>query len=87
MINIIKQILENFVCEKFINEKFLTLRVSKDMILLHSKYIIKGFKKICRIEICRDIISLNIQRYADNMKEDITICIDSERIMLKVSQT
>ena len=64
MINTIKRILEYFVCEKFINEKFRTLRVSKDMILLHSKYeSIKGFKKICRIDICRDIISLNIKKH------------------------
>ena len=88
MINTIKRILEYFVCEKFINKKFDTVRVSKDMILLHSKYIsIKGFKKICRIDICRDIISLNIRNYVNNMKEDITLCIDGERITLKVSQT
>ena len=31
-------IVENFVCEKFINEKFHTLRVSRNTILLHSKY-------------------------------------------------
>ena len=89
MINPIKRILEYFVCEKFINEKFHTLRVSKDMILLHSRYAtVKGFKEICKIDICRDIISLNIKRnHVDNSKEDITICIDGERITLKVSQT
>ena len=89
MINTIKRILEYFVCEKFINEKFRTLRVSKDMILLHSKYqSIKGFKKICRIDICRDIISLNIKKACvNNVKEDITLCIDGERITLKVFQT
>ena len=55
-------ILEDFVCEKFMNEKFHTLRVSKDTILLHSKYtLLKGFKRIYRIEICRDIISLNVK--------------------------
>ena len=84
MINPIKRILEYFVCEKFINEKFHTLRVSKDMILLHSRYAtVKSFK-----EICRDIISLNIKKnHVDNSKEDITICIDGEQITLKVSQT
>ena len=52
MINTIKMILEYFVCKKFINEKFRTLRASKNMTLLHSKYEpIKGFKKICRIDI------------------------------------
>ena len=87
MINIIKKILEYFVCEKFINEKFQTLGGNKDMILLHSKYeSIKGFKKICRIDISRDIISLNIRNDAD-IKNDITLYIDGERITLKVSQT
>ena len=38
MINDIKIILEYFACEKFVNEKFHTLRVSKDTILVHSKY-------------------------------------------------
>ena len=87
IINIIKRILEYFLCEKFINKKFQTLSVSKDMILLHSEYeSIKGFKKIYRIDICRYIISLNIRNYAD-IKEDITLCVDDERIILKVSQT
>ena len=59
------------------------------MILLHSKYEpIKGFKKICRIDICRDIISLNIKKGCVNkMNQDITICIDGERITLKICQT
>ena len=89
MINIIKKILKDFVCEKLINEKCRTLRVSKDMILLHSKYTsIKGFNKICKIDICRDIISLNIKKiYVNNMKEDNTLCIDGERVTLKISQT
>ena len=29
----------------------------------------------------------NIKKYADHMKEDITICIDGERITLKIYQT
>ena len=89
MISTIKRILEYFVCEKFIDKKFHTLRASKNTILLHSKYEpIKGFKKICRIDICRDIISLNIKKACVNkMNEDITMCIDGERITLKISQT
>ena len=88
MINTIKRILEYFVCEKFINEKFRTLRVCKDTILLRSKYtVIKGFEKICMTEICRDIISLNIGNFVNNLKEDITLCIEGEQITLKVSQT
>ena len=74
MINIIKTILEEFVPEKFINEKFHTLRVSKDMILLHSEYAsIKGCKKKCKIDIGRDIISLHTKKtYVNNTKEDNT---------------
>ena len=64
MINTIKTILEESVCEKFINEKFRTLRVSKDMILLHSEYTsIKGHKKKCKIDIGRDMISLHIKKH------------------------
>ena len=43
MVKNIKKILEYFVCEKFINEKFRTLGMTKDMILLHSKYEPKKF--------------------------------------------
>ena len=63
-INIIKTILEEFVYEKFIKEKFHTLRASKDMILLHSEYIsIKGRKKKSGIDIGRDVISLHIKKH------------------------
>ena len=62
-INIIKTILEEFVYEKFINEKFHTLRASKDMILLHTEYIsIKGRKKKSGIDIGRDVISLHVKK-------------------------
>ena len=62
--------------------------MSKDTILLHSKYETKkGFKKICRIDICRDIISLNIGNFVNNLKEDITACIEGKQITFKVSQT
>ena len=85
MISTIKRILEYFVCEKFIDKRFHTLRASKNTILLHSKYEpIKGFKKICRIDIYRDIILLNIKKACVNkVNEDITICMDGERITLK----
>ena len=62
--------------------------MSKDTNLLHLKCEPKnGFKKICRIDICRDIISLNIGSFINNLKEDITICIEGKQITLKVSQT
>ena len=62
MINILKTILGEFVYGKFINEKFRTLRVSKDMILLHSEYTsIKGHKKKCKIDIGRGLILLHIK--------------------------
>ena len=87
MINILKTILGEFVYGKFINEKFRTLRVSKDMILLHSEYTsIKGCKKKCKIGIGRDIISLHTKKtYVNNTKEDNTTCVDDEQITLKSS--
>ena len=94
MSNIIKTILEEFVCEKFIDEKFHTLSVGTDMILLHSEYTsIKGCKKKCKIDIGRNIISLHTEKvYVKkhqriNTKEDNTICVNDEQITLKSSQT
>ena len=40
----------------------------------------KVFKKICKIDISKDIISLNIGNFVNNLKEDITLCIEGERI-------
>ena len=94
MSNIIKTILEKFVCEKFIDGKFHALSVSKDRILLHSEYTsIKGCKKKCKIDIGRNIISLHTEKiYVKkhqriNTKEDNTICVNGEQITLKSSQT
>ena len=89
MIGIIKTILEESVCEKFTNEKFRTLRVSKDMILLYSEYTsIKVCKKKCKIDIGRDIISLHAKTtYVNNAKEDNAICIDDEQIIIESYQT
>ena len=89
MIGIIKTILEESVCEKFTNEKFRTLRLSKDMILLYSEYTsIKGCKKKCKIDIGRAIISLHAKKtYVNNAKEDNTICIDDEQILIESYQT
>ena len=47
--------------------------MSEHVILLHLKCEPKkGFKKICRIDIRRDIISLNIEKFVNNLEEDIT---------------
>ena len=83
-----KKILECFVCEKFRNEKFCTARLGRDMISLHSIYKpMRGFERIHRIGIYRDMISLNTEKQTKSMKQDNTICIEGERIILKVSQT
>ena len=68
MINTIKTILEESVCEKFINEKFRTLRVSKDYQGIH----IENKISMC---ICNDKIICNSsiiknERYR-NYKKDI----------------
>ena len=86
--NNMKKILECFVCEKFRNEKFCTARLGRDMISLHSIYKpMRGFERIHRIGIYRDMISLNTEKQTKSMKQDNTICSEGERIILKVSQT
>ena len=86
--NSMKKILECFVCEKFRNEKFRTARLGRDMISLQSIYKpMRGFKRIHRIGIYRDMISSNTEKQTKSMKQDNIICIEGERIILKVSQT
>ena len=58
----VKQILECFVCEKFTNEKFYE-KLDRDKIALYSIYkSMKGLKRIHRIAISRDMISLNTEK-------------------------
>ena len=77
-----------FVCEKFMNEKFCTAKLSRDMISLSSIYTpMKGFKRIYRIAINRGMISLNTEKRTKSTKQDNTICIEGKQIILKVSQT
>ena len=62
-INNTKTILDCFVCEKFMNEKFITRNLNKDGILLCSiNNLMKGFKIINKIAIYRDLISLIIKK-------------------------
>ena len=69
------------------NEKFYA-KVDRDMIVLCSIYKpIRGFKTVHRVAISRDMISLNTEKQTKSMKQDITICMEGERIILKVSQT
>ena len=87
-INNVKTILHCFVCEKFMNEKFITRNVNKDGILLCSiNNLMKGVKIINKIAIYRDLISLIREKYTKAMKQDITISIDDEKIILNTSQT
>ena len=87
-INNIKTILDCFVCEKFMNEKFITRNLNKDGILLCSiNNSMKGVKIINKIAIYRDLISLIIEKNTKAMKQDITIYIDDKKIILNTSQT
>ena len=82
----IEKILKNFLCEGFTNEKFRTKRLKNNMILLLSENLsIRGIKKIRKIDICRDIISLSEEKVAQciSMKQDTSICIEDKEIMLK----
>ena len=87
-INNMKTILDCFVCEKFMNETFITRNLNKDGILLCSiNNSMKGVKIINKIAIYRDLISLIREKYTKAMKQDITISIDDEKIILNTSQT
>ena len=58
-INNIKTILDYLVCEKFMNDKFITRNLNKDRILLCSiNNSVKGVKIINKIATYRDLISL-----------------------------
>ena len=87
-LNHIKKILECFVCEKFMNEKFRTTRLSRDKISLYSIYTATGgFKKVHRIGIYSDMISLNTEKQTKSIKQDNSICIEDKQIIFKISQT
>ena len=87
-INNIKTILDCFVCEKFINERFITRNLDKDGISLCSiNNSMKGVKIINKISICRDLISLVIEKNIKAMKQDMAISIDDEKVILNTSQT
>ena len=68
------------------NEKFYE-KLDWDKIVLYSIYKpMKGLKRIHRIAISRDMISLNTEKQTKSMKQDNT-CIEGGRIVLKISQT
>ena len=80
-INNIKTILDCFVCEKFMNEKFITRNLNKDSILLCSiNNSMKGVKIINKIDIYRDLISLITEKNTKTMKQDIIIYIDDKKL-------
>ena len=87
MIKNINKILEYFVCEKFINQKFFTLRLD-NMIFLGFEYKPKiVFKKIYKVCMSRDIVSLGIINVVDNLKQAISLSIECQEMKLKLSQT
>ena len=70
-INNTKTILDCFVCEKFMNEKFIVRNIDKDGISLCSiNNSMKGVKIIIKIAICRDFISVVIEQNTKAMKQD-----------------
>ena len=83
----IKEILKCFVCEQFMNEKFSIRGYSKDEItlcLINKPK--KGFKIIHVISICRDTLSLNIEKVMNSMKENRSN-VEDNKILLDISQT
>ena len=84
----IKEIFKCFVCEQFMNEKFSIRGYSRDEItlcLINKPK--KGFKIIHVISICRETLSLNIEKVMNSMKEDRSIYVEDDRILLEISQT
>ena len=74
-------------CEKFINEKSRIWGWNKDGITLCSISKPKKDSRIThRIAICRDVISLNIEKKANGMKHDNSIYLEDKQIILKASQ-
>ena len=70
------------------NEKFSTRDYSKDEItlcLINKPK--KGFKITHVISICRETLSLNIEKVMNSMKEDRSIYVEDDRILLEISQT
>ena len=70
------------------NERFTTRNLDKDWISLCSiNNSMKGVKIINKISIWRDLISLVIEKNIKAMKQDMTISIDDEKVILNTSQT
>ena len=70
------------------NEKFSIRGYSKDEItlcLINKPQ--KSFKIIHVISIYRDMLSLNIEKVTNSMKEDRSIYVEDKKILLKISQT
>ena len=70
------------------NKKFSIRDYSKDDITL---CLINKPKKVSKIihaiSIYRDMVSLNIEKVTNSMKEDRSIYVEDKKILLKVSQT
>ena len=73
---------------KFTNEKFSIRGYSNDEItlcLINKPK--KGSKIIHAISIYRDMLSLNIEKVTNSMKEERSIYLEDKKILLKISQT
>ena len=84
----IKEILNFFVCERFMNEKFHLRGWNKDGVILCSINKVKNiFKIVHDISIYIDMLSLNVEKVTNSMRQDRSICVEDKKILLKISQT
>ena len=86
-LNTIEKIVNRFICDKFMNEKYYE-KVDKDGIVFY--FINKPIKVVKMehvIEISRVMIILAIEKETRIMNEVITICIIDNQIKLNLAQT
>ena len=84
----IKKVFECFVCEKFRNEKIRIRCRDKNGITLYSiSKPKKDYKIVHDISIYIDMLSLNVEKVTNSMRQDRSICVEDKKILLKISQT
>ena len=82
---VIKKIINRFICEKFMNEKY--EKIDKDTIVFYSICKpMERFKITYMIEISKDMITLAINKETKTMNECIGICMIDNRIKWNMTQ-
>ena len=70
------------------NKKFYLRGWNKDEVILCSINKVKNiFKIIHEISVYRDMLSLNVEKVTNSIRQDRSICVEDMKILLKISQT